>query len=367
MANGLYNPSAPYNPTASAATANIPTRCFPEDYFFASPQFGLGPGPFVPAPNYHGNMAHNNYHSMQIQQTLRPTAGTSFQATYTWAKLMTDRYNTYVDQRNRHADYSVDYASIAHDFRVNGVFELPIGPNQLFFGNSSGWVARLIERWQTSLIYNWQSGSPRDTYTTAQTLYAGGGGNQPQARPDIISALWKNPKADFQWNGPGNNSGTVYGFPSPYVPFRDPQCTENVGAIDSTGFATFQNSCTLNGLAIVVPQGTEGAILANAATNTWGIPVLKTALPGKQGNQGARMIFLPGIWRLDASISKTFRMTESKTLSLRIDSNNILNHPLPGEPVSNISSPDFGRILDGGFNIGKMGSRTFQASLRLAF
>jgi hypothetical protein len=82
MANGLYNPSAPYNPTASAATANIPTRCFPEDYFFASPQFGIGPAfLFVPQPSYHGNMAHNNYHSMQIQQTLRPTAGTSFQAT----------------------------------------------------------------------------------------------------------------------------------------------------------------------------------------------------------------------------------------------------------------------------------------------
>jgi len=367
MANGLYNPANPYNPTAAASAANIPTRCFSEDYFYASPQFNNGNGFFVGAPSYHGNMAHNNYHSMQIQHTLRPLQGTSFQTTYTWAKLMTDRYTTYVDQRNRRGDYSVDYASIAHDIRLNGVFELPVGPNRLVLGNSSGWVARMVERWQTSLIYNWQSGSPRDTYTTAQTLYAGGGGNQPQARPDIISSDWINPEADFQWNGPNNNSGTVYGYPSPYVPFRDPQCTNNVAAIDSTGFSTFQNSCTLNGLAKVANQGDPGAILVNAGTNTWGIPLLQTALPGHQGNQGPRMIFLPGIWRLDANISKTFRITESKTVQLRIDSNNILNHPLPGEPVSNIASPDFGRVLDGGFSIGKMGSRTFQASLRFAF
>ena len=79
------------------------------------------------------------------------------------------------------------------------------------------------------------------------------------------------------------------------------------------------------------------------------------------------MIFLPGIWRLDANVSKTFRISESKTVQLRVDSNNIMNHALPGEPVSNISSPDFGRVLDGGGFIGKMGSRTFQASLRFGF
>ena len=48
-----------------------------------------------------------------------------------------------------------------HDLHTNGTFELPIGPNKLFMGNSSGLVARLVERWQLSVIYNAFSGNPR--------------------------------------------------------------------------------------------------------------------------------------------------------------------------------------------------------------
>ena len=43
---------------------------------------------------------------------------------------------------------------------MNGTIELPIGPNKLLFGNTTGWVARLLERWQTSFIFNGASGTP---------------------------------------------------------------------------------------------------------------------------------------------------------------------------------------------------------------
>jgi len=340
---------------------NIATRCFPEDYFYATPQFANG---FGTTPNYHANIAHNNYHSVQVQYTLRPTQGSSVQTTYTWAKLLTDKYTTYVDPRNRAADYSLDYASIAHEIRMNGTFELPIGPNRLFFGNASGWFARAIERWQTSIVFNYGSGAPRDTFTggfggNGQHLYAAGGGNQPQARPDIVGP-WVNPKTDFQWNGPNHDTGTIYGFPLPYVTLPDPQCAARVSSLDSMGF-NLQSSCTLNELATKANANTPGAVLL-ADGVTYAVPVLANPLPGKQGNEGARMLRLPGRWFMDANVSKSFHLTESKTLSVRIDANNILNHANPGEPVFDIMSSDFGRVTSKVNN-----GRQFQAQLRLGF
>ena len=337
---------------------NIPTRCFPEDYFYTNPQLING--------NFRGNFAHNNYHSMQIQHTLRPVHGTSLQTTYTWSKLLTTRYNTFVDPRNRQADYSLDYAGVPQEVRINGTFELPIGPNRLLFGNSGGWVARVLENWRTSVIYNWGSGQPRDTFSERK-LYANGGGNQPQARPDIVGP-WVNPKTDFKQNGPNNDTGTIYGFPSPYSTFEDPQCQNRVGSVDSMGF-DLQALCELRGLALVVPAGTDGAIALDPAADgspRFGVPVLQHSLPGTQGTQGARMLRLPGRWFFDANLSKSFRLTESKLLQIRFDANNILNHPNPGEPEFDAGDENFGRVTADKVS-NAASPRSFQAQIRLSF
>jgi hypothetical protein len=344
---------------------NIPTRCFPEDYFYTNPQFNNGNGFGVGSPTFRGNLSHNNYHSLQIQHSVRAAQGITLQTTYTWAKLLTDHYNTYVDPRHRQADYSLDYASVPTELRMNGTFELPMGPNKLMFANSSGVLARVLEHWQTSIVYNWGSGQPRDTFS-AQHLYAGGGGNQPQARPDIVGP-WVNPKTDFKQNGPDNATGTIYGYPSPYAVFPDPQCANLVGATDTMGF-NLQTSCNLMGLAKVVSANTPGAIALAPGTDgtvLYGIPVLQNSLPGTQGNQGARMLRLPGRWFFDANISKAFRITESKSIQIRFDANNILNHPNPGEPNFNVQSADFGRVTAD--KVANNTQRSFQGQLRLTF
>jgi hypothetical protein len=129
------------------------------------------------------------------------------------------------------------------------------------------------------------------------------------------------------------------------------------------------DSCTLNALALVVPAGTPGAFaLAPLPDGTvrYGIPVLQHSLPGTQGTQGARMLRLPGRWFFDANMSKTFRLTESKSLQFRVDANNILNHPNPGEPNFNVNSEDFGRVTADKVS-NNASPRTFQAQLRFTF
>jgi hypothetical protein len=43
-------------------------------------------------------------------------------------------------------------------------------------------------------------------------------------------------------------------------------------------------------------------------------------------------LYGPGRWDVHANIQKAFRISESTRISIRIDSNNIFNHPNPGDP-----------------------------------
>jgi hypothetical protein len=69
-----------------------------------------------------------------------------------------------------------------------------------------------------------------------------------------------------------------------------------------------------------------------------------------------------GSWSFDANLSKTFRITESKQLQLRIDTTNVLNHPTPGGATFDSQSGNFGLIT-----AAKNGTRSFQGTMRLTF
>jgi len=108
-----------------------------------------------------------------IGQNLRPTNGLSVQTTYSWSKSMqlgggsgpgianpgTTGGSAYTDPLNRNLDRMRGVESL-HSLLTNGTLALPIGPNKLLFGSSSGWVARVIEGWQSSFILNMATGQP---------------------------------------------------------------------------------------------------------------------------------------------------------------------------------------------------------------
>ncbi len=67
----------------------------------------------------------------------------------------------------------------------------------------------------------------------------------------------------------------------------------------------------------------------NAIADSSGRIVLQNPLPGKRGTLGQRSVIGPGSWTLDGSLSKSFRIAESKQIQLRFDATNVLNHPDP--------------------------------------
>jgi hypothetical protein len=227
---------------------------------------------------------------------------------------------------------------------MNGTFELPVGPNKLFFGNSSGWAARLIERWSTSIILNMQTGTPFSV-TGAETMRYGG------ARYNATS-LWQIPKGQSPVFSGGANGQNAFYYGNTYSSARDPQCldggyvTQTADTLTTGTVASLGSFCTLEGLSTA-----QGMVLVNPH-------------PGEYGNIAPGQFEGIGSWTLNANIGKTFRLSESKQLTIRADATNMLNHPAPNPPSFDATEAlaRFGQIS------GKGGTpRNLQASLRLTF
>jgi hypothetical protein len=72
----------------------------------------------------------------------------------------------------------------------------------------------------------------------------------------------------------------------------------------------------------------------------------------------------PALLGLDINVIKRVRITETKEFELRVDANNVLNHPNFGNPIAanlSINSTSFGRITTA------EGNRSFVMNARLNF
>jgi hypothetical protein len=129
----------------------------------------------------------------------------------------------------------------------------------------------------------------------------------------------------------------------------------------------FRASCTLTGLAAIVPSTTPGAYpvldASGNPTGKYAVNVLQNSMPGTQGNIPHSKLQLPRRQTLDANLSKSFQLPENRVLQVRIDATNVLNHPNWGEPTFNIQSANFGRAT----TKGSPGNRALQAQVRVTF
>jgi hypothetical protein len=359
LANGNYvaianslatlNYSSAFNPTLPAVPTGVQgallrVNAMPENFILTSPQFDDA--------QLRTNMGYRNYHSMQTQVTIRPVAGIQTSLSYTWAKDLGNPgngvfgANTYTIPWDRARDYGLSSNSRAHSIRSYGTFNLPIGPNQLFLGNISGPVARIVEGWQMSWIYNYSSGPPVQVVTARSGYYN-------TTYPVLVDpTLFNGESGEVVWEG--TQFGTYF---RGYNTAIDPQCTNpavtTTMAIPNPAFGPpipFNSLCTLN------------AVYLN------GSPVFRTPLPGEVGDYRDQ-IFGPGTWSLDMAMSKRFSVTERMALDVRVDAVNVLNHPEPANPNLNLQTGVFGQITSKvatPLQFSTVG-RAFAGRLRLSF
>ncbi len=335
-----------FNSGFNASNAT-PLRCFSEDWLISNPQFGT--------TNYIANLGHNNYHSLQVGVSTRPINGITMDATWVWAKAMNQPTTNYFDPSRQSLNFGAQ-ANNLHSLRTNGTIELPIGPNKLLFGNTSGIVARLLERWQTSFIANFATGTPASISPGTSHCYRA----TPSSCRYNVTADWVQPTGQVEWNTVNANTGAItgsfYGNPAPFTGVTDPQCLDpkittpgdKMGTslvTSSTGTAV----CNITALAQRNPDGSTGKLL------------LVYSQPGQIGNSGNNNVVLFGRWSLDMNLSKSFRVSESKSVQLRFDATDVLNHPNLNNPTLSAGG-GLGSITGKGTQ-----TRKLQGTLRLQF
>ncbi len=325
------------NPSAAPGTTDngwlLRTAGFPENFIVTNPQFNT--------VNLRLNRGTSNYHSMQAQVTMRPKAGVSFHLSYTLSKNLGNPGTTPTDPRNPRWDYGILSSDRRHVLTSYGTFDLPIGPNKAFFSSSSGALARFLENWKASWIFNVSSGSPVNV--TAQNMLYGTG------VPDLAGPFPYD-KIGVYWE---HNAYSGNYFGDYFTTVDDPQVSMVTDKND------LRNYCTLT-----------------AAADSEGNIILQNPMPGTLGTFGKNRFYGPSTWSLDMALGKSVRIDETKGIEVRVDATNIFNHAQPAgsrgsastrlyfanPPVLNINSSDpFGYLGT------KVGNRTFQARIRFTF
>jgi len=307
---------------------------FSENFFVLNPQFN--------GVMQYGSGGSSTYHSMEMKMTKRLSQGATLQASYTWSRSLGDNdgdfFVDYRDPSNRRLNKSLLGFHRTHAFLLNGTYELPFGANRPFLQNAPRVVQRVVERWQLGAIVNRLSGAPLSVtapiWTITQPFYSPGAG-----LPVTCIVCTPNLVGDFP-----KDSGQVTKLANGVVYFP------GVQQITDPSVAGVTASNALN-----------GGFSNKAITDSAGRLLLVNPAPGQIGTLGLKWIEGPPTFGLDMNLIKRLRLTETKEFELRVDAVNLLNHPVFGNPDTNINSLSFGRITTA------TGTRRFNIGLRVNF
>jgi hypothetical protein len=277
-----------------------------------------GPGSDLPFPDFgyggsfqasEGNSAYN---SLQTTLEKHYANGLNFNANYTWSHCRGDAGDplnaTGADTYRAPylAGFGIQGDTLNCNYNIfdvghfSGGYELPFGNGKRFLGQSHGVANQIIGGWQTVWNLTLEGGQPITIGCPYGTSDAGVAGISFGCTAFIVPGVSPYGKGapDQFWN---------------YNYFTQP--------CPAPGFPQPANCVPIHANIPVVPAG------ATASTHvTCGI-----ACVGLLGG-GDTQVSGPGIARLDFSLFKQFRITESKRLEFRSEFFNILNHPTFNAP-----------------------------------
>jgi hypothetical protein len=318
------------HPITNAVTGEVITANTPGNALLRAPFQGTETSFF----NLNQTSAQSTYHSLQVTLNHRLSHGVEFQAAYTFSKSIDNASNAgggalsdgsldrssgldtgsvFGNQFGGRANRGVSDFDRTHRFVLNCVWDVP---NLRWAGNSRT-ERLLLSNWQLSGIVIAMSGLPVDVFDLAAGDLYGLNGARPNWAPGAS-------RGTATTNIPSGYYFNPFAFALPLVQANQPIPS----AQDSTAIA---------------PDGGNDI-----------------------GNIGRNMLRGPTQSNIDLSIAKRFNVSESKTLEVRADFFNVLNHANRSNPISDITAAGAfdlsGRILNPG-NFGR--SLSFDSSPRI--
>jgi hypothetical protein len=286
-----------------------------------APANGTVRNPTLATIDYTTSQGDSWYNAMTVDLRRRLAAGWQFQFAYTWSKaestadqtsraqLASNRVSGYfLDPAHIDADKSLSPWDARHVVKFNTVYALPFG-HQGHWLNHGGIAAGIVGGWQLSGILTLKTGSP---YTYTDTVNR------------TLSAM------SFQEARPNAKPGSPVG-----------------GAICGAPDQSKNGQpCTLY-----------------YDPNSFLFPSVL-----QLGNIGRLTGIAPGIATLDASLQKSFPVTERLSLQFRADAFNISNRPgfgLPGTTVFGTTGAP--QATAGLISTTSVPGRQFQFNLKLIF
>ncbi len=297
------------HPITNAVTGQVITDNTVENATLRAPMQGVSSAFFT----LNQSTAQSTYHSLQTTLNRRFSHGLQFSASYTFSRSIDnasgpgggansdgtadrsgglDTAAVWGNQLSGRANRGTSDFDRTHYFVFDGSWDLP-SPSSAR-GSVAGRV--LFSNWQLSGIVTAMSGLPVDIFDPTGGLLYGLFG----ARPN--------------WAGAANRRTALNNIPTGY--YFNP--------------SAFAQAWVQPGQPI--PSAHDAMALA---------PEGGTDL----GNVGRNVLRGPSQSNIDLSVGKRFLLAESKDLQFRADFFNVLNHLSRDNPVSDISTADFGRIV----------------------
>jgi hypothetical protein len=281
-----------------------------------------GPISFFPNPNALGANTINNdgyslYNALQLDVRRRIRNGMQVQANYTFSKVLSNtigndqaRFEPFLDINNPGLENARAPFDINHVIKANYVYQLPFGSGQRWSGNK--FTNAVFGGWNLAGFIVYQSGTPFSVFSNRGTLNRSG-----------LRATER-------------NTASINGL-------SKAELDRIAGSIVMTG----------NGPFFINPAhiGSDGRGTAGDGLPAFQGQVFFNPDPGTVGNLQRRMFSGPWTFNWDASVLKTFRITESQSVEFRAEAFNVLNTPsfwVGNETTNsnrfNINNATFGRV-----------------------
>lgn len=213
--------------------------------------------------------------------------------------------NQYISQLSSNANYGDSSFDARHRLTSNMIYELPIGRNKRFLSSVSGFADKLVSGWQIASVVEAQSGTPLPIFAGVDANYDGDTSDRAIATGDLST---------LKYSGSGSQQF---------------QCVWTAGSCSSPVAA---------GMGVLDPRQRLG--------------------------RGAYRA--PGIFNLDASVSKRIHLNEGYTVQFRSEFFNLLNNVNFAPPAQAINNPNFG-VSSSQLLINNTQSRQIQFGLKVEF